>query len=370
MRVLVTGARAPISADIVRSMASAGHQVHVTDNLRWPVGRFSPGIAGFHRLPAPARNFEAFRLDLIALVGRLGIERIIPTSEEVFWLAQIPELEKMLFAPAMAQLERLHNKHRFAQIAGRLGYGAPVACELTTRYEAEAFVAKYDPANFVLKPCYSRFGNRVLFSPSSADVLNLPFNEPWLAQSRVSGREVCIYSIAAQGQRCLHIAYEPVYRAGPGASIYFRPVHEPQIQVFVEAVLADQHLTGQVSFDVMLTDSGIVALECNPRGVSGVHLAAQAPQELALALAGTKTELNFAPEPRMLAMAFLLYQSGALLRRAGRRDFFKARDALAAAGVPVFGSLLATAELLGLSLFAGSSPLSTSTADIEWNGTR
>lgn len=370
MNILITGARAPICADLVKCLAGAGHAVHVCDSFRWPVGRFSPHVKRYHRLPAPARDFNAFRAQMLSLVGACAIDHIIPTSEEVFWLAQVPELEPVLLAPSIEQLDRLHHKGEFASIAARLGYGAPNAIELKSLEDAEEFLAKHDPEKFVLKPCYSRFGTQVLMSPTRADMLSLAYDQPWLAQTRVTGREVCLYSVAASGRRCLHVAYEPVYRAGPGASIYFRPVSDPRLDTFVSDVLADQKLTGQVSFDVMLTHTGVVALECNPRGVSGIHLASQHPYALSKALLnGQSTDLHTL-EPCMLGLALMLYQPLQLLTREGRQAFYEASDALKRADVPWYGSLLATTELLTLAALKGRSPLTESTLDIEWNGRR
>lgn len=365
---MVTGARAPIAADLARCLATYGHEVHVTDSMHFPVARFSPFVMAYHRLPAPGLRFEAFRKALVECIEEHKIERILPTSEEIFWLAQIPEIAERLFAPSMAQLDRLHDKAKFAQLCSRLGYGAPHAIVLSDRQKARAFLASYDPADFVLKPCYSRFGSQILISPSAKEVLDLDFGIAWLAQSRISGKEVCIYSIAWNGMPCLTVAYEPVYRAGPGASLYFKPFQDERITAFVDAILSDQSLSGQISFDVMLTETGPVALECNPRGVSGLHLAAQVPRYLVDALLFQCKAPDIQYQPGMLASAFMLYQARKLLTRAGRHDFRSAQDVLSAAGIPFFGTALSMAEIVMAALKNRESPQRASTRDIEWNG--
>jgi len=41
MNILVTGARAPIAADIAKALAQSGHKVWMADNLRTPISASS-----------------------------------------------------------------------------------------------------------------------------------------------------------------------------------------------------------------------------------------------------------------------------------------------------------------------------------------
>src|SRR5262245_40451594 len=87
MNLLVTGARAPVAADIARALASAGHRVWVADSVRYPVAAASPWIVGSVRLPSPRTDFLAFRTALAGVCLRQSIECIVPSVEEIFWLA-------------------------------------------------------------------------------------------------------------------------------------------------------------------------------------------------------------------------------------------------------------------------------------------
>jgi hypothetical protein len=371
MNILVTGARAPIAADIARVLASAGHRVFTTDSLRFPVGRFAPGIEGYIRMPAPRPDFRAFADAVNQFCVDNCIELVIPTSEEVFWLAQVPTwpAECRLLAPSAAVLEQMHNKGTFAQLANTLGIGVGTSHLLHSLAEATNFLSDHNPADFVFKPVFSRFATRVLVSPTDGEVRAQQFDShnPWLAQPRAYGEEVCLYNVAHEGELLLHVAYRPRWRAGQGASIYFEPVEDASLRELSERVARATSFTGQMSFDVIQTATGPVAIECNPRGTSGVHLAAQASQEFARALLGGRAQVT-GLAPRMLAVPLLMYHPRILASAGGRREWHAARDAMREAGVPIYAQLAATSELLLRSAGRGTDPLEAATADIEWNG--
>lgn len=371
MNILVTGARAPISADIVRALAAAGHRVWTSDSMFFPIGRFSPCSQGYVRLPAPRENFQAFRTALIATCQKLGIQRIIPTSEEVFWLSAVTGLPEGCtpFCPSLMLLGTLHNKKTFAALADRLGYGARENVVLSDQTSLQAFLGRADLENYVLKPVYSRFASEVRVSPTrhQAERLRPTADAPWLAQTRARGTEVCLYNVAKNGKLLLHTAYFPRWRAGKGAGVYFEPASFYALRDMAAEFIKATNFTGQISFDVIMTDDGLVALECNPRGTSGAHIAAQHLAKFGAALLGEELPSSGPSRPMMLALPHLMYNAASVLGE-GRAAWRRADDAMKAAGVSVIGQLGATLELLARTCGTGKSALEVSTADIEWNG--
>ena len=377
MNVLITGARAPIAADIAHAFVLQGHRVYTSDSLSHPVGRYVPGIAGYLRLPAPRANGMIFGAELAQAIFERDIELVIPTSEEVFWLAHVKAAHGehwpatcRLFTSSAQVLDLLHHKGSFAQMANTLGIGAGTFHGVATPEQMERFLDEHDPAGFVFKRMYSRFATDVLISPSVQDVRALTLDEsnPWLAQPRVHGEEVCLYNIAHEGELLLHTAYRPRWRAGKGASVYFEPVQDASLMELSRKVVAATSFTGQISFDVIQGARGPVAIECNPRGTSGVHLAAQQPYQLVHAFNGKPAGVSN-PEPRMLALPLLMYHPQLLLSKEGRAGWKSGKDAMREAGVPLRGQVMATAELLWKAAKARTSPQAVSTVDIEWNGT-
>lgn len=371
MNILVTGARAPIAADIVRALVEAGHQVWTADSLRFPVGRFAPGARGYVQLPPPRQDFLSFSRKLVAACRQFGIEHIIPTSEEVFWLAAVDLPAGCRgFFPSRAVLGQLHNKAEFAALAESLGYGAGHSEVLRTRAELDAFARDFKIDQYVLKPVYSRFASEVVVHPTPAGIAHIqPSGDaPWLAQRRAVGREVCTYNIALEGELILHAAYQPRFRAGKGAGIYFQPVASGALRNMAADFAKATGATGQLSFDVIEDKRGLVALECNPRGTSGAHLAAQNLRRFGKALVGQEAAGAELFQPAMLSVPMLMYHPSLLMHRNGREAWNAASDAMAASGIPLWAQGLAMAEMLARAAAAGKGALAGTTHDIEWNG--
>jgi hypothetical protein len=372
MNVLVTGSRAPIAADLAKALAQSGHRVWVADSLNHPVSASSPWIQGSIRLPSPRLNFPDFAKSLATTCTALSIKAIVPTSEEVFWLARaVPLLppDVNVRTSSLPILAQLHHKGIFAHLATGLGYGAPENIDIS---KPSDLTKLGDPRHFVLKPVYSRFATRVLISPTPDELTHVsPSAEnQWLAQTRIFGRELCAYNVAHEGRLLLHVGYEPKFRVGVGASVYFSPISSERLREMSARIIKASRFTGQISFDAIETSDGIVALECNPRGTSGVHLAVQQPSALGNSLLGLDTAVTspFIATPRMLLLPLLLHHPGLLFSSRGWNALRSAKDALAAAGIPFFCQAKALVEITRLATRLGVNIPLASTHDFEWNG--
>ena len=370
MKILITGARAPISADLAKVLALAGHEITLADSLLFPIGRFSPYVTRTIRLPAPARHFAPFNQALLEAVQHFGIDRIIPTSEEVFWLAR-SSCAALVFCPDFPMLERLHHKARFAEMVSHLGCGTAFNQVLSCFEDSRAIPDSALQAGLIVKPVFSRFGLDVQFNITRNDLERLDFRRQWLVQTQVKGQEYCVYAVAHHGEVFWQSVYIPCCRIGQGASLYFEPANDPHIDEFLQRFVAHYQLTGQLSFDVILGQDGhLTALECNPRGTSGIHLAAQSPDSFSAALLGLHHGHVLSPHPRYLALPFWIYHTALYAQnRAVRQDIARAHDALSCSEIPLMGAGLALTELLGRALFAWADPTAASTQDFEWNGT-
>ena len=372
MNILVTGARAPIAADLAQAFALSGHHVWVADNLRFPLAAASPHICGLIYLPPPRTNFPAFVRQLQDACATHAINAIVPTSEEVFWLAGaapfLPPSVSVRTSP-LPVLAELHNKGTFSDLASRLGHGAPENHLLSSPADLTRLP---DPARFVFKPVYSRFATQTLIAPTARALSRVRPTpaQPWLAQTYLRGRELCAYNVANAGRLLLHVAYDPRFRYGAGASTYFLPVVHAGLRSLCADFIAATAFTGQISFDVIETADRLVAIECNPRGTSGVHLAAQQPAALVSALLGGLHDAAppFVPQPRLLILPLLLNHPGAPFRSHQRTLLHAASDSLRCAGIPVFAQTAALAELAWHAARRGVGLSRASTADFEWNG--
>jgi hypothetical protein len=371
--VLITGARAPIAIDLARSFAAAGHSAHLADTMR-PLGaRFSGVDRGHQHLFAPPRfAFQRFAGDLAQIVKRLDPALIVPTCEEVFYVAEAAArhgFADRVFAPAPDLLRRLHSKVEFAGLARASDVPAPQTARVTSADELAAFRDR--AGELVFKPEFSRFASHALIrpEPEALERVEPSLAAPWAVQEYVPGEEICIWSAARAGKLVAFCAYRPRWRLGRSASFYFEADRDPNLLRMAEAIARSTGASGQLSYDVIRrADGKIMPIECNPRGVSGLHLFDAAPR-LAEALLGAADTQTPTADARHLGPAmWLLGAPQALLRgrlQAFRTDLLRSRDALAGGAA---GALMDAARFALVGLGRGRSASGQSTDDIEWNG--
>ena len=376
--VLVTGARAPVALHLARLLHGAGRRVILADSPARPIAAASTACASYRRLPPPRFAASAYAEAVEALVRAEGIELVIPTCEEVFYLGQIWRDRAMparLFAPNMAMLSRVHDKHAFIRLAQSLGIDVPE----TTLLQSDADLASVrgHSRELVFKPVWSRFARDVLLRPSQGelDVVRPSPAAPWVAQRFVAGDEISAYAVALDGKLKALALYRSLYRAGKGAGICFEPVEDTGARRFVETFVAGTGWTGQISFDLMREKDGkVLPLECNPRAVSGLHFFRD-PQRFADAMLDDGPEVK--PDVARLQtvrLAMWIFGLPAALRSDGlgrfRQTMRDADDLLDWPGdhAPKKAQWRALADIAGTALRQRISLQAASTRDIEWNG--
>ncbi len=378
-RVLITGGRAPVALDLARHFAAAGAEVFVADSAPCFLARASRAVNRSFRVPRPRQEPQAFAEAIGAIVRREKIELIVPTCEEVFFVARHAERlhgEADLFCADFSLLAELHDKWRFTRLAQGLGMGVPETWRLASPADVRALPVA--PQELVFKPVFSRFAVHTLVQPKAAEVAALgPSAErPWVAQRFVAGRELCSYSVARAGQLCAHALYAPVWRAGRGSGYYFSPQRVPAIETFIGRFVAKTRYTGQIAFDFIESpDGGVHVLECNPRATSGLHLFAET-NGFARVFTNERSEVvrPTGDRPGMLGTAMIAIGVADALRhgklRALAADWRAARDVLWSPRDPwpafyLFAGLGAT---VAAATWHGITPQAASTRDIEWDG--
>lgn len=370
--VLITGARAPVAVDLARSFAAAGYEAHLSDSVTGWAARLSHAVAATHLLPSPRADFPKFASALQDLMDRLHPVAIIPTCEEVFYLAAAGLGDRVL-APPLPMLRTLHSKVAFASHARALGLATPDTWRIETPAAFDALPIA--PQDLVLKPEFSRFATQTLIRPTRAQLAkaNPTPARAWAAQRFVEGEELCLWSFARAGQLVASVVYRPIWRHGRAAAYAFEAVDCPAAIEIARSIAAADTLTGHLSFDLIVTPDGvIVSIECNPRAVSGLHLFDARP-ELACAMLG-EGEAHPAEGLRYLGPAMWLLGLPAAVR-SGRvgvlaRDIGGGRDAVGRPGDrrPVLGALLDATRFTAQALASWHSAAGATTADIEWNG--
>ncbi|TIO75860.1 MAG: ATP-grasp domain-containing protein [Mesorhizobium sp.] len=376
--VLITGARAPVALHLARLLHGAGRRVILADTPARPIAAASKVCARYHRLPPPRFEPEAYADAVETLVRTEGIDLVIPTCEEVFYLALAWRGRRMpapLLAPDIDLLAEVHNKHSFVRLAERLGLPVPETTLLNSRDDLEAVRGR--SRELVFKPVWSRFASQVLLRPTPdfLDAIAPSPAMPWVAQRFIEGEEISAYAVARAGRLKALALYRSPYRAGRGAGIFFERVEDGAARELVERIVAGTSWTGQISFDLMReADGRVLPLECNPRAVSGLHFFRD-PARFVDAMLGEGPEVT--PDvttPQTVRLAMWIYGLPAALRSGGlarfRKTIREGQELLDWPGdpAPVKAQWTALAEIAGVAWRQGISLQAASTRDIEWNG--
>ncbi|RFZ86884.1 ATP-grasp domain-containing protein [Shinella sp. WSJ-2] len=376
--VLITGARAPVALHLARLFHGAGWRVVLADTPAFPLSAASSACTRYVRLPPPRFEPQAYGDAVAALVKREGISLVLPTCEEVFYLAAVwreRHPAARLFAPDSDLLARAHNKFDFIELCKDLGLAAPQTTLIRDRADLAAISGS--ASKLVFKPAWSRFASRVLLRPrpEDLDAFAPTPQAPWVAQEFLEGEELSAYAIANEGRLQAFSLYRSVYRAGKGAGIYFVPVENGAAKAFVSRFAAGTCWTGQLSFDLIRRPDGtVLPLECNPRATSGLHFFRN-PQAFTAAIAAGEGAVG--PDvvrPQTVRLALWLYGLPAALRSGAIGSFLRnlrGADELLDwpdDPAPKRAQWRALSEIAALALRHRISLQRASTRDIEWDG--
>ncbi|MBI2330594.1 MAG: hypothetical protein HYU84_00150 [Chloroflexi bacterium] len=375
MNILLTGGRAPVTLDLARAFHRAGHTVFMAESLHGHLSQPSNAIKANFVVPAPRRETEAFLAALKRIIEENQIELLIPTCEEVFHVAKgLDTLPCRVFTEPLEKLDRFHNKWKFVVYAGECDLRVPESM-LVTR-EDDLLFAYAHWRGLVLKPVYSRFASRTLILPPLKEALStLTFSEPWIAQEYIEGRQFCSYSVCQNGRVTAHAVYPTTF------TVAFQPVEHAAIYEWVRTFVEHYNVTGQMAFDFIETADGhVVALECNPRATSGVHLLTENPQFVESFFNTSTSSVQmpcvtpYVHTSRMLGTAMLVYGMPAAIKNGNFNAWLKAflhsddvildfQDPL-----PFLLQLRSIFAYMNLGRRQRISALEASTFDIEWNG--
>lgn len=365
MRVLISGARAPVALEWAAICMSHGHDVILTDSLQKPLGSFLTGIKAYSPTTSPRLNFPAYRQQILELIATHRIAMVIPTCEEVYYLAQIAEQapEVHFFLPDRTLLYALHNKFTvFGQLQGLPEISFPKTRLITDRNHIQ-----YGD-NTILKPVYSRFGGQVIrdVSEQALSDIVVSTNIPWVQQEKISGTPVCSYAIFEHGRLIAQQVYLPRYCVNGSAASAFQPIEHIKIEKFMTAFGLRHKFHGQVSFDFIESGKQPYVIECNPRATSGLHLIAPQCTQLSPGIefkAQSKEQLHHLGPVSLIAEG-----AGSLLKPGTWRDWWNGVNVMKRHRLRFGSQLHSLLELRHKAKQADGNWSTASTSDIEWNG--
>ncbi len=376
MRILILGARAPVCLEWARAFSTAGWEVSVADSLHWPVSSASHASTEYYELPEPRNNPDLWIDTLSFIIQSKSIDVLLPTCEEVFYLAYgLERLPCRVITMALTTLHELHHKYRFSEMIKNWSCSTPETHLIESTEDLAPFLN--ESSEWVFKPVYSRFANRSLIQPARQQLIDIQdsMENPWVAQRFVSGKEYCSFSLIVNGRVSAHACYHPRYRVGKGSGIWFEPQNPPAILAFIQQFAQETAYNGQVAFDFIESEDGIFhVLECNPRATSGVHLFDDQAIELVKALLGDVPEDSIlipSTTPRMISLAMILFAMPRYFwKKSFWKDFSTAHDVIVRPGdwKPLYAQIPGLLEIIGRALSRRTGLLAAATADIEWDG--
>lgn len=353
--ILISGARAPVALELARSFHAHGHRVVMIDSIRLTIARWSNSVSKFYVVPSPRFKPTEFMQRVQALIVQEKIDHFIPTCEEAIYVSlHRHNFDCRVWTADASLMLRLHHKFEFT----RMGLPVPETSLLKDFRDWE------NSSSYVFKPIFSRFAQSVIIGQSCTPE---QFTQPdqWIAQRRIIGQEVCVYSIWDDGQLKAIQLYHPLYRAGKGAGIFFEPIENQAILTWVKRFGEQHQYTGQLSFDVIVEkETGYpYFIECNPRSTSGAHLL---NHQLAPCFLGESAHMEVASIEFALKYALCLLHPSAFLSTRIRKAtdvVFRKKDPL-----PFFLQFLSVLEPAWISIRRRTGFLAATTVDIEWNG--
>lgn len=281
MRVLVTSSRNTFALDIIRKLGSRGHTVVASDTYPGATGSHSKYLAGHAVTASPRYDTDQFIRDVSRIVSEYDIDLIIPTFEEVFYLAaRVADLPEgvTLFGGSFAKLAQLHDKASFQRLVERSGVPIPETTVATDHASLVAAIEKYP--RYFARAAFSRGGVGLLTNTGplagkmSVDDCHPTEEQPWLVQPFVDGPMVCTYSTIVDGRVTSHCTYRAPEQWAHSTGITFLAVDSTDTLDYTQRIVdaLDPGFTGQLSFDFVDNDGQLYSIECNPRPTNGVIL--------------------------------------------------------------------------------------------------
>ncbi len=380
--ILLTGGRAPVTLELARLLSQAGYNIFVADSLKYHLCSYSKAVIKSFFVPAPKFDYNGFIQGLITIITEEKISILIPTCEEIFYIAN--GLEKLtplceVFTESLDKLNLLHNKWKFIHKVQKLGLVTPKTWLIESDQDLCNVLKTQTPAKIILKPVYSRFASNIqILNQPITNIPSLEINpqKAWVAQEFITGKHYCSYSIVHQGKLTAHAVYPAIYTVDAGSCIYFEAINHPQILNWVEIFVASEKFTGQIAFDFIEAENGILyPLECNPRSISAIHLFTVFDR-LEEAFFNT-TDHIIQPkcqQSSMIAIAMIIYSFASAILSNKLSDWFHkfmtSKDVIFRLSdpLPFFYLWVVMFQFWQMSQTNNISFQQASTMDIEWDG--
>ncbi len=301
MRILVTSSRNPFALDVIRKLGSAGHTVFASDTYDGAMGNHSKYAAGHAVTASPTTDTDQFIADINKFVTDNQIDMILPSFEEAFYLAarrgDLVEGVEVYTGP-FNKLAVLHDKVSFQKLCEDAGVPIPETVVATDDKSLQEAIDRFP--QYFARAAFSRGGVALLTNTGPLagqmkveDCHPTP-EQPWIVQPFVDGPMVCTYSTVVDGKVTSMVTYRAPEQWAHSTGIEFVADDSTKTLEYTQKIVdaLDCNYTGQLSFDFVDHETGLMAIECNPRSTNGTLMLTT--EEFANALVGSADEVAIA----------------------------------------------------------------------------
>lgn len=278
MNILLTGTRHFVALTTARQLHKSGHTIYSADSIDFDYTGFSLAVKKRFEMPSVRFAEKKYMERLASIVQDYKIDKIIPLSEEIFYIARniavIVEANPKIIVEAdhIEKLERLHNKETFSKIAKTLKLKIPKTIVVSKIDEVISYQEKYNE-DIVLKPIYSRFADHFLHFKTAQQTKKYfagkQFDGRFVLQDFIEGENVSSYSINKTGEVITY--HSEIKMNKPGAMGNISRITTPKtIREADEKIRNFLDFEYQLALDFIKTPSGeLYLLEANPRATMG-----------------------------------------------------------------------------------------------------
>lgn len=271
-RILITGARAPISYEVVQQQVALGRTVFLTDSTKKVSIKNSKFIEAFILTTSPRFSTEEYINDINNIVTQYHIDLIIPLNEESFYLSYMKD---KIIAPVwvedISKMLSVHNKYNFTKLIDAMGFKVPDTKYVMNYDDLTAFINDFPGDEYIVKQPYGRFGQSVRkltrMSLENDNMIEFHF----MIQTLIKGTEWCSYSFAKDGKTLSTSLYLSNTHDSYNCSTHFTSEKNEELQSIIETVIKNLNWSYQIAFDVIKCDTtgDYYFIECNPRATNG-----------------------------------------------------------------------------------------------------
>ena len=307
MRVLVLDGNENQAVAAVRSLAAAGHEVHVGSSTSWSKAGLSRDAKTSFRYPAPQDGADAFVAAIAAEAAHMPGTLVIPMTERTTLPLsahrdQIAAVEGKLVLPAHDAVLEAFDKRATTRLAESLGIDVPRTWVVTTHGD-HALVDSAARFPVVVKPAFSeeinaagrtvttgapRYARDATELRAASDDF-LRVCSAVVVQEFVDGEGAGYFALMRHGELRLEFAHRrirDVRPTGSGSAVRESVAADPRIRSAALAVLRRLHWHGVAMVEFRIRPDGSpVFLEVNGRFWNSLALAVYSGADFPAALA-------------------------------------------------------------------------------------